>query len=122
MNTIVISGYIARDAEVKQVGKDLFVTNFTVAVKRSYKAKDGKDIVDFIPVYGFKKEKLAKYLVKGQQVVVQGELHLDQYEKNGEKRTYAKVNAQEIQLLGKAPGAPQKTPPNFEEIDEDLPF
>ena len=122
VNTIVLSGRLVGDCDLKLVNEKLSVVSFTLAVDRGYKGKDGKKETDFIPVVAYNKDKLADYLVKGKQVCVVGSLQIDKYEKDGQKKTYAKVVANQIELLGskKEEGF---IPPGFSALDDsDIPF
>ena len=67
-----------------------------------------------------------QYVTKGKLVYVEGELHIDQYEKEGEKRSYTKVKVDKLEFLG---GTNQDNKSNntenndFQPInDDDIPF
>ena len=68
-------------------------------------------------------EKLAQYVTKGKMIGIIGELHIDQYEKDGQKKSFTKVNADRLEFLG---GGKQEYDPKgrFEEVldDNELPF
>ena len=68
-------------------------------------------------------EKLAQYVTKGKMIGITGELHIDQYEKDGAKKSFTKVNADRLEFLG---GSKQEYDPKgrFEEVldDDSLPF
>ena len=122
MNHIVLIGRLVRDADLKILGNGS-VLNFTIAVDRGYKDKDGNKQTDFIPVVSFNKDKIADYMLKGKMVAISGSLQIDKYkDKEGKDRTTTKVNAREIKFLdsGKAEGKK----PDFSAIDDDftLPF
>ena len=121
MNHIVLIGRLVRDADLKILGNGS-VLNFTIAVDRGYKDKDGNKQTDFIPVVSFNKDKIADYMLKGKMVAVSGSLQIDKYkDKEGKDRTAAKVNAREIKFLdsGKADTGAK---PDFSAIDDELPF
>ena len=121
MNQVVLIGRIVRDVELKMLEKGS-IMNFTLAVDRGYKDKDGNKQTDFIPIVAFNKDKIADYLLKGKMVAVSGSIQIDKYkDKEGKDKTFTKVNAREIKFLdgGKAE-APGK--PNFSAMDDELPF
>lgn len=121
MNQVVLIGRIVRDVELKMLEKGS-IMNFTLAVDRGYKDKDGNKQTDFIPIVAFNKDKIADYLLKGKMVAISGSIQIDKYkDKEGKDKTFTKVNAREIKFLdgGKAEG-PQK--PNFSAMDDELPF
>ena len=61
-------------------------------------------------------------MTKGKQVAVEGELNIDQYEKDGQKKSFTKVKVDRVEFVGG--GRQENTLPNqFEAIDDDeLPF
>ena len=121
MNQVVLIGRLTRDADLKILGNGS-VLNFTLAVDRGYKDKDGNKQTDFIPVVAFNKDKIADYMLKGQLVAISGSIQIDKYkDKDGKDKTFTKVNAREIKFLdgGKAEGSSK---PDFSAIDDDLPF
>ena len=55
MNKVDLIGRIVRTPEVKEIGNDNKVVNFTMAVDRKFKNKNGEKEADFIPVVFFGK-------------------------------------------------------------------
>lgn len=78
--------------------------NVSIAVNRSRKDASGQwsEETSFfdVTVWGKQAENLKQYLTKGKQILVDGSLRQDRWEKDGQK--YSKVNivAENIQLLG----------------------
>lgn len=110
--------------------------NLSVAVNRSI--KKGNEWVDEtsyfdVVLWGKQAEALKPYLVKGQQISVQGTLKQERWESNGQKASKVVINADNVQLLGgKKEGgtngnasatksAPVEVPPQ-EDFPEDVPF
>ncbi len=121
MNQVVLIGRLVRDADLKMLSNGS-VLNFTIAVDRGYKDKDGNKQTDFVPIVAFNKDKIADYMLKGKMVAISGSIQIDKYkDKDGKDRTATKVNAREIKFLdgGKTEGGSK---PNFSAIDDDLPF
>jgi len=111
MNKVILKGNLTRDPEVKVVnanGRDTSVANFTVAVNRFYKQKNGemgKDTV-FVPCECWDKnaEIAGQYLVKGAPVLVDGSLKVDAWEaEDGSKRSRILVRVGNFDMLGKRP-------------------
>ena len=97
MNNTTLVGRITKDAEVKALEKNNLIS-FTIAVPR----KLNKDKNSFININVFRKEdKLSQYLTKGTQVAISGELQVDNVQSNGAWKTFVKVVADELTLLGK---------------------
>lgn len=133
MNLIVLKGRLIADPEVKKVGvNQTKVCEFCVAVDRNFE----KDKTDFIncQAWGSTGEFIGKYFKKGKEISFRGQLNIDQYEKDGEKRYSTKVKVTgDVEFCGskndndsnsEKPNKSPATPADFEEIadDEDLPF
>lgn len=103
MNNIILVGRLTFDPEMRFIPTTgTPVTNLNVAVGTGRKDKSGNEITDFIPVrcYGKTAENCSNYLIKGALIAVQGSMKVDKYTKeDGEKRTFAYVNANKIQFL-----------------------
>ena len=126
MNKILLTGRLVRDAELSFLaGTGTPKVTFTLAVDRAYqKDKDNKK-TDFINCEQIGKhvEKLSTYLTKGKLLGVEGELNIDQYEKDGQKKSFTKVKVDRLEFLGgKSDNNFEPSKPKFEAIDEDLPF
>ena len=102
MNNVVLCGRLTRDIELRYIpGNGTPVGNFTIAVDREFTTKDGKKETDFIDiqVWGKSAENCANYIGKGSLVAVQGSIRVEKYEKDGERRTFTKINANKVQFL-----------------------
>ena len=102
MNKVIISGYVVRDAELNYIGEGVPKMSFCLGVNRSYqKDKDNKksDFINF-ELFGKRAENLCQYVTKGKQILVEGELNIDNYEKDGEKRSFTKVKVDRLEFLG----------------------
>lgn len=111
-NIVLLSGYLARDPDVRFTQKGSAMCAFTVGVTRRYQdtaTGEWKDDVSWVPVvvWGPAAERLKDKLKKGSPVHVEGRLQSEQYEdKTGQKRSALKVVARRVQFLAKsAPGA-----------------
>jgi single-strand DNA-binding protein len=93
---------------VKYTPKGTAVCDLGIAINDSYKAQDGtiKETVTYVDVevWGRTAENCKQYLTKGRPVFVEGQLRLDQWEQDGQKRSKMKVRAISVQFLGGAPG------------------
>ena len=127
MNKILLVGRLVRDAELSFLaGTGTPKVTFTLAVDRAYqKDKDNKK-TDFINCEQIGKhvEKLSTYLTKGKLLGVEGELNIDQYEKDGQKKSFTKVKVDRLEFLGgKSDNNFEPSKPKFEAIDDpELPF
>ena len=126
MNKIVLVGRLVRDCEPSVLpGTGTGKITFTLAIDRAYQKDKNNKKVDFIPVemIGNHTTKLAQYMTKGKQVAVEGELNIDVYEKNGEKKSFTKVKADRVEFVGGGKAETNTLPNEFEAIDDsELPF
>ncbi len=105
INAVFIVGRLTRDAELKYLNNGTAVCDFSIAVNRLKRSGDQWDSeASFfdITMFGPRTEKIVQYLLKGQQIAVNGELRQDRWEKDGQTRSKVKIIANDIQLLGKA--------------------
>lgn len=103
MNKIIISGRLVRDAELSYIASTSTPKiSFTLAVERAYQKDKNNKKVDFINCEQLGKhvENLCQYVTKGKQILVEGELNIDNYEKDGEKRSFTKVKVDRLEFLG----------------------
>ena len=104
LNHVLLMGNLTRDPEVKYTPKGTAVCDLGLAINDSYKAQDGtiKETVTYVDVevWGRTAENCKQYLTKGRPVFVEGQLRLDQWEQEGQKRSKMKVRADRVQFLG----------------------
>lgn len=119
MNKIVLMGRLTRDPEVRE-GQTMVVTKFSIAVDRN-----GNDQrADFINCVAFGKtaEFVGKWFNKGNRILVDGKLHINQYEKNGVKTSYAEVAVDSVEFCEPKQKAEVKDDWADPLDDEGLPF
>ena len=99
MNKIILVGRTTKDAELGFIA----VTgtpkmSFSIAVERNYQKDKNNKKVDFIncEMIGKHTENLCQYVTKGKQILVEGELNIDNYEKDGEKSSFTKVKVDRL--------------------------
>ena len=101
MNKIILSGGITRDAELSFIGSNgVPKMNFSLAVERGYQKDKNNKVVDYIncEMIGKHTENLYQYITKGKQIVVEGELNIDSYMKDDERKTYTKVKVDKLEF------------------------
>lgn len=105
-NQVVLMGNLTRDPELRYTTTGLAVADLGIAINRVWKDKDGqlKEEAHFFDVtaFGVQAENAGKYLHKGRQVLVSGELSQDRWEdkETGKPRSKVKVVARQITYLG----------------------
>lgn len=131
VNKAILLGRLTRDPEVKNV-KGLDIANFAIATSKEWKNEAGEkqEKAEFHNCVAFKKtaELVGKYLTKGRQVYVEGELQTRSWddEKSGAKKYKTEIVVNSIQFLGDAKSSqPQeKSDGHAPSVDdsEPLPF
>lgn len=105
MNKVIISGRLTRDSELSYIASTSTPKmSFSLAVERNYQKDKNNKKVDFInmEMIGKHCENLCQYVTKGKAILVEGELNIDQYEKDGEKRSFTKVKVDRLEFLSNA--------------------
>lgn len=103
MNKVLLVGRLTRDPELRSINTGSSVCNFSIAINRPFKNKEGTIDADFINiiVFGRNAENLAKYCAKGSQVAVDGRLQTRNYvAQDGTKRYVTEVIADNVEFLG----------------------
>lgn len=102
INRIVLVGRLTKDPEFRTTPSGVDVANFTLAVNRNFKNKNGEQQADFINVVVFKKqaENVNNYLFKGSLAGVDGRIQSRSYEnKEGQRVFVTEVVADSVQFL-----------------------
>lgn len=115
VNKAFAIGNLVRDPELKHIASGSSVCEFTLALNRSFKGKDGeaKEEVSFVDVVAWGKlaEIVAEYCKKGKQVHVEGYLKQERWESpEGKKMSRIRVVAEQVVFLGGKPGAGEAEP------------
>ena len=103
LNNVSLIGRLTKDPEIKAVGENR-VCNFTLAVNRTFKNKDGERDADFIQCQAWNKQAdfINTFLKKGQLVAVVGEIRTRSYDhEDGSKRYVTEVAIGSVQSLEK---------------------
>lgn len=110
-NKVFIIGNLTRDPEMRYTPSGVAVTRFTVAINRNFKkstdAATTNNEADFLRIVAWRRlaEICGEFLKKGSSVYIEGRLQIDNYEKDGEKKTTAEIIADNMQILGKRSGS-----------------
>jgi len=128
MNKAFIVGRLTKQPEHRTTQSGVSVATLSVAVTR----RTNREEADFFTVIAWRglADNCAKYLVKGRQVAVAGEIRTRSYEaKDGSKRYVTELAADDIEFLAKPAGADVQDggfaqDADMDELvsDDDLPF
>lgn len=125
MSKLLIIGNLGKDPEVQFSGTTA-LAKFTVGASDRIKTKDGwQDHTEWHNVVCFGKtaEACGQHLAKGAQVFVSGKMQTKEYEKNGEKKRWTEVIADDVQFLGSKRGvAPIERAALPAPSTDDIPF
>ena len=123
MNSVVITGNITRDIELKYSSSQTAVVRFTVAVSRRRK-EDGADFINCV-AFGKTAENMDKFLHKGSKVGVKGRLQTGSYMKDEIKINTTDVIADEVEFLDSRQlevDYKVEEPEGFAALNEQIPF
>jgi len=100
MNTVILTGNLASDVELREFGEDKRLATFRLAVDRA-KA----DEADFFRIAAWDQQAqlCADYLAKGRKIGIEGRLRYRTWEDGDEKRSTVEVVAHRIEFLGPRP-------------------
>jgi single-strand DNA-binding protein len=101
----MVIGHLGRDPEMRYTPSGRPVTTFTVATSRSWNTSDGERHTETewfnVVAWGNLAEICKQYLVKGQQVYVEGRIQNRRWEdKEGMKHSTVEIVASEMMILG----------------------
>ena len=100
MNVLTFSGNLGRDCRLNQTQSGTAVVGFAVAMKSGYGDNEQTVWVD-CSLFGNRANSLSPYLLKGQQVVVSGEMGTREHE----GKTYITLRCNDVTLVGGKPSA-----------------
>lgn len=100
MNRVLLTGRLTKDPVLEATKNGTSICQFTIATNRPV-FRDGKRETDFITciIWNKSAENLAHYQRKGNLLGITGELRVDTYEVNGERRYKSYVLVEEVEYL-----------------------
>lgn len=105
LNKAMIIGNLGADPEIRTTGSGTRVANFSVATSRSWKNQSGEqqEKTEWHRIVCWDKlaEIVERYLKKGNQVYIEGEIEYRSYEdKDGVTKYSTEIRAREMLMLG----------------------
>ncbi|KGE73804.1 single-stranded DNA-binding protein [Spirochaeta lutea] len=107
INSVVMVGRLTRDAELRYAQTGTAIVKFSLAQTHRRKSGDTwSDESHFFDVtmMGKAAEAVHRFLTKGKQVAIQGELRQNRWEQDGQSRSKVEIFAFSLQLLGGGSG------------------
>ena len=103
INNVVIAGNVIKDPSYRNTSKGIAVSNFPVAVKRTFRDKSGneKESICIVGIVAWHKlaDICIKNLYKGSAVLIEGELQSRNIVNDERKLRIVEVKARQIQFL-----------------------
>ncbi len=103
-NKVILMGNLTRDPETRTTPSGQSVTNFSLAVNRTWRSQDGsnQESVSYIDCVAWGKtgEIIAQYLQKGRALLVSGRLDQRSWEQDGNKRSKVEVIVEDFNFVG----------------------
>jgi single-strand DNA-binding protein len=107
-NKVILMGNLTRDPETRTTPSGQTVTNFGVAVNRTWKSADGtqQESVSYIDCVAWSKtgEIIAQYVQKGRPLLVSGRLDQRSWDQDGQKRSKVEVIVEDFNFVGGGAG------------------
>ena len=105
LNKVMLIGNLGRDPEMRYTPSGRPVTTFTLATTRSWKSSEGEQHSETewfsIVAWGNLAEICKQYLLKGQQIYIEGRLQTRRWDDNeGIKHVNVEIVANEMMMLG----------------------
>lgn len=109
INKVILIGNLGRDPELKYTNSGTPVTTLNVAVGEARKDPQSNKMephTEWVSVvcYGQTAQNIHAYLRKGRQIYVEGRLQTRTYEKDGQKRYFTEVIANQVLFLSNDSG------------------
>lgn len=106
MNKVIICGRLGQDPELKHTQSGQAVCNLSVATSKKWKNDKGEQFEKTewhrVIIWGKSGENSARYLTKGREVLIEGELQTRNWEKDGVTHYITEIVANNVQYIGSA--------------------
>ncbi len=103
-NRVILVGNLTSDPELRYIPSGTAVTELRMAINDRRKTASGEWVEEttFVDVtlWGRTAEVATEYLNKGSNVLIEGRLKLDTWEKDGKKNSKLRVVGDKMQMLG----------------------
>lgn len=101
INMVMLVGRLVQDPELIERENGKHVSRVTLAVNRKFKASDGTYHTDFIDcvLWNNCAKNVSEYCSKGDLIGVRGRIQVETYEKDGAKKRFTDVVAENITFL-----------------------
>lgn len=98
INKVIYQGRLTADTELKEVG-GFNLTEFTIAWSEKYKESERKCFLR-CKAWRSTAEFINKYFKKGQEILIEGRLETEEWEKDGQKQSRTICNIEKVNFCG----------------------
>jgi single-strand DNA-binding protein len=123
MNRVTLIGRLGANPEMAKTSQGMAVAKFSIATNRISK---GEKVTDWhrITLFDKKAELAEKYLVKGNNVCIEGVLTYNKYESDGAVKYSTNILGNHVYLIDRNENEVGKVTSkiDMDNIDDDLPF
>lgn len=103
VNKVILVGRLGKDPEMKSIPSGTTVVKFSLATDEKFTNRNGEkqERTEWhnIEVWGKLAEICAQFLRKGKLVYLEGSIRTEEYEKDGDKKRWTKIVANEMRML-----------------------
>ena len=123
LNKFLVSGRLTADPEIQTVGESR-LCKFSIACDRPKRKGEDKAEVDFFNCSAWNRnaDVIVDWFGKGDMITLVGAVHINRYEKDGQKRTAAEVKVEEIHFPGSKKKEDTAAPTDNGYTEENAPF
>ena len=110
LNKFLVAGHLTADPEMQNIG-DNRLCKFTIACDRPKRKGQDDHETDFFNCVAWNRngDTIISYFKKGDMITIVGEVHINRYEKDGQKRSATEVKVEEIHFSGNRKTQPVRT-------------
>ena len=110
LNKFLVAGHLTADPEMQNIG-DNRLCKFTIACDRPKRKGQDDHETDFFNCVAWNRngDTIVSWFRKGDMITIVGEVHINRYEKDGQKRSATEVKVEEIHFSGNRKAQPVRT-------------
>ena len=122
---LIIIGHLTKDPVLSYTPNSTAVCEFGIATNRKWKGQDGREQEEVLFIdcvcFGKRGEAIQKYSLKGDPLLIEGRLNLDQWKaQDGSNRSKHRVIVENFQFMGSPKDKPQGQSRAAPDVDDDL--
>jgi single-strand DNA-binding protein len=103
VNKVILVGNVGRDPEIKSLPSGTRLATFSLATTdRRSKDENGNPRTEWhnLVVWDKLADVVERYVTKGKQLYIEGQIRTRSYEKDGQKKFFTEIHVQQMEMLG----------------------